>query len=81
MLKEAKAIAKSWLLKALDNNDGKAVREACIVLKAMEGDSQDKYREKTKPAYDDYVAGKISLEEYKKKLDEAAAQAKEQETK
>ena len=32
---EAKQIVNKWLCQALDKNDSKAVRNACIVLKAM----------------------------------------------
>lgn len=35
-LESAVKIVNKWLCKALDRNDGKAIREACIVLKAME---------------------------------------------
>lgn len=38
MKREAQQIVNKWLCQALDRNDSKAVREACIVLKAVRND-------------------------------------------
>lgn len=41
MKREAQQIVNKWLCQALDKNDGKAVREACLVLKAFDDSDWD----------------------------------------
>ena len=43
MKKEAQQIVNKWLCQALNKNDAKAVREACIVLQATTADDWKQY--------------------------------------
>ena len=62
MIKEAQKIVEANLKAALDKNDAKAVREACIVLKAMDMIEVKKEEEVENPETQEEVKEETKVE-------------------